>query len=92
MNQRERFEAAFKAHVGLAPNDKFMRDGKGNYLPEGFGTQSAWEGFQLGEASGLELAAQKCDEVAYDESGYCIDPDIAELGESIRAILAREGA
>lgn len=94
MNQRDRFEAAWLAG-GFDPEwiARFSRS-MDRYDS---GADDAFAGFQLGEASGLELAAQVCDAEAaqFAASDYApsIDSFTAKmfrrLAAQIRALLAR---
>ncbi len=61
MNQRERFEAAWRrAYPNMHP---IVLDHSALGYRESW-VDKMWQGFQAGEASGLELAAVVCDERA----------------------------
>ena len=96
--QRDRFEALIKPErlskfldSHNRPTDIYVE----NHI------RSMWEGFQLGEASGMELAAKVCDEAEdrflnardidddYSASSHCSNL-CGILAKQIRALMARE--
>jgi len=89
--QQLRFEAAW--HIKW-PNDEpriFEQDTKGIYTwPE---VQDTFEGFQLGEASGLERAVAECERLstAIDNAGktYNRDTTSTHCALAIRALMAQ---
>jgi hypothetical protein len=86
--QQLRFEAAW--HIKW-PNDElriFEQDSKGQYTwPE---VQDTFEGFQLGEASGLQRAADLCDESPAPKSCTLVEKNLSDIatGETADAIRA----
>ena len=97
MNQRERFEAAWRAKY---PNDSevALSWNRGRYVFEP--VQDAWEWLQKGEASGLELAAKVCEAKAAEFKSSALAAAVDRyssklansMAENIRSLLAREGA
>jgi hypothetical protein len=89
--QQLRFEAAWLVKW---PNDEpfiFKQDSKGQYTwPE---VQDTFEGFQLGEASGLERAVAECERLstAIDNAGktYNRDTTSTHCALAIRALMAQ---
>lgn len=79
--QRERFEAVWYKQYSGQPIYAYRSD------------SDAFQWFQLGEASGMELAAQKCDETANAFKGIdkAISAMLKDLADEIRALLARGG-
>jgi hypothetical protein len=71
--QQKRFEAEFRRESGYTKNScdrELTTDATGNYAVASV-AKSAFMFFQLGEASALERAAAKCDQVGCDWRDTC---------------------
>ena len=89
--QRERFESAYKTKSPTVENAAFRLTAAGGYLLPL--VDAAWQGFQLGEASGLERAAAECERLstAIDNAGktYNRDTTSTHCALAIRALMAQ---
>ena len=74
--QRERFESAYKTKSPTVENAAFRLTAAGGYLLPL--VDAAWQGFQLGEASGLERAVAECERLS-----TAIDDDLAQFIRTI---------
>ena len=89
--QRDRFEAAWKAGGDYAIWTLERNERTGKYFS--IKAQAAFEGFQLGEASGFERAAKVCDDNAeswsdpYESEPAC---GVRKCAEQIRALAVGE--
>lgn len=86
MNQRERFEAAWRrAYPNMHP---IVLDHSALGYRESW-VDKMWQGFQAGEASGFALAAKVCK--AQQQEPEC--PEIAQYcADEIEALLTQDGA
>lgn len=89
--QRKRFEQAWRT---LYPNmHPILLDQSALGYRESW-VDKIWQGFQLGEASGLEMAAELCDESPAPKSCTMVEKslwDIAtgETADAIKAFMAQ---
>lgn len=77
---RSKFETAWNSDGGKDGFPKYA-DGSYSWAPQ----RIAFDLYCMGHAAGMEDAAVVFEQKAYDESGYCIDPDAADIADQIRA-------